>query len=253
MPNVRRTYTAAEELALTTQVDGRCPLCGEALFYTKGKQSYRAFEIAHIYPLNPTPEEIEELKDVTRLHPDENHPNNLIPLCRLCHVKFDKPRTAEEYVQLAAKKEQFLRRAAQQELQVKYPLENDIRRVIDGLYTQTTTLKGADLEYDLKSLNDKFDSSLPVPTRQKITHAVTDYYQYIRGQFLEMERESPTASQLIYSQIRTFYLSQKGLGLSQPQVFGSVVQWIRVKTEPETIEAAEIIASFFVQNCEVFE
>jgi hypothetical protein len=63
----RRSYTPAEAIALTTQVEGYCPLCGTALFYKKKGRTYRYYELAHIYPLNPKPAEAEELKDVELL------------------------------------------------------------------------------------------------------------------------------------------------------------------------------------------
>jgi transcription initiation factor IIE alpha subunit len=63
MNSKRRTYTTAEELSLTTQVEGKCPLCGASLFYTKKSRSYKEYELAHIYPLNPKPDEKEELEN----------------------------------------------------------------------------------------------------------------------------------------------------------------------------------------------
>lgn len=253
MNSKRQKYSQAEELALTTQVDGRCPLCGTALFYAKKSKSYKAYEIAHIYPLNPSQREVEELKNETQLHSDVNHPDNLFPLCLKCHGKLDKPRTAEEYKELSAKKLALIRRAEQQEIQTVYQLENDIGRVIEGLYADDNTFKMIDLEYDPKSVTDKFDNSMLVPTQQKIKHNVADYYQYIKTKFLEIEREKPTASELIYSQVKAYYLKQKSLGLSQQKVFENIVEWFCIRTKPETIEAAEIVTSFFIQNCEVFE
>lgn len=253
MNDNRRAYSPTEQLALATQVDGKCPLCGALLFYIKKSKSYKAYELAHIYPLNPKPSEIEELKNETQLHQDVNHPNNLIPLCITCHGKFDKPRTAEEYKELAAKKYALIRRAEQQEIQADYQIENDIRKVIEGLYVDDNTFEVLDLEYDPKSLTDKFDNSMPLPTQQKIKHNVADYYQYIKTKFLEIERESPRASDLIYSQVKTYYLKQTSLGLPQQEVFANMVGWFYARTQPETVEAAEIVTSFFIQNCEVFE
>ncbi len=82
---------------------------------------------------------------------------------------------------------------------------------------------------------------------------VADYYQYIRSKFLEMERLSPAVSDLIATQVKVYYLKQKSLGLPQHEVFSNIVDWLYIKTEPDTLEAAEIVTSFFVQNCEVFE
>ena len=254
MPSERRTYTAAEELALTTQVDGQCPLCKTALFYTKKSRSFKAYELAHIYPLNPTPEEVEALKGVRLLHVDVNHPDNQIPLCTGCHTRFDKPRTRDEYEELAAKKRDLIEKAAQRSLRIQYPIDDEIRRIIDALHRIDIPVSdGIALRYDAKSLNDKFDITLPLVTRQKIKHAVADYYQYIKTEFREMERNAPTSSQLIFTQVKAYYLKQATLDLTQADMFRNVVDWIRDKTGAQTEEAAEIVASFFIQNCEVFE
>ncbi len=253
MKNERRKYTPAEELCLTTQVDGRCPLCGSNLFYQKKSSSYKNYQLAHIYPLNPTPSEIEELKDEELLHADINHPDNILPLCLLCHGKFDKPRTKEEYRKLASLKKIFLTRSKQQELHKSYQIESDVLKIIEGLYSDDPKLHGLDLEYDPKRLRDKFDNTLTLPTQMKIKHNVADYYRYIKAKFLEIEQENPNSSVLIYSQVRTFYLKQKGLAISQQEIFSNIVDWLNEKTNPETIEAAEIVTSFFIQNCEVFE
>lgn len=253
MNSKRRTYSPSEELALTTQVAGKCPLCGAPLFYIKKSKSHKAYELAHIYPLNPTQSEIDELIHETQLNADVNHPDNLFPLCLKCHCKYDKPRTSEEYRALADKKRALIRHSEQQEIQVLYQIESDIRRIIDGLYADDNTVEVIELEYDPKSLIYKFDKSIPVPTQQKIKHNVADYYQYIKIKFLEIEQEKPSASELIYSQVKTYYLKQKSLGLSQQAIFSNIVEWFYIKTEPQTIEAAEIVTSFFIQNCEVFE
>ena len=253
MNNKRRKYSPAEELCLTTQVNGNCPLCGSALFYNKKSRSYKNYELAHIYPLNPTLSEIEELKNEELLHTDVNHPDNIIPSCLACHGKYDKPRTAEEYRKLATLKKSFIRRSEQQEIQRSYQIENDILKVIEGLYSIDDIDKEIDLEYDPKRLKDKFDITLSVPAQHKIKHNVTDFYNYIKSKFLEIERENPNSSVLIYTQVKSFYLKQKTLSASQQEIFSNIVDWFYIKTQPQTIEAAEIVTSYFIQNCEVFE
>jgi hypothetical protein len=252
--NARRSFTQADEISLTTQVGGYCPICGDALFYVKKSRSYKRYELAHIYPLNPKPEEAAELKNVRRLHADVNHPDNLIPLCTGCHTQFDKPRTREEYEELVALKERLIAKAAQRALNEEYPLEAAIGKIIARLHDVDFEEDAhIELELEAKSVEEKLDESLPGPTRRKIKHAVADYYQFIRREFREIELQEPTASQLIYSQVRTYYLKQKSLGLPQSAIFGNVVEWLRLTTSLQAPEAAEIVASFFVQNCEVFE
>ncbi len=253
MTNSRKKYSPAQEVALTTQVDGLCPLCGKSLFYTKNSKNYKAYEIAHICPLNPTPEEEDLLKDEERLHSDVNHPNNLIPLCKGCHGTFDKPRTVEEYRNLYTIKQSLLARSQQQEIQTQYQLEKDITSVIEGLYSGNLPNSSRDLELDPKSLEKKLDDSMARPTRQKIKHNVQDYFIYIRNELFALERINPNVTNLISSQVRAYYYKQKSLNLSQQDVFVNLVAWLDVKTNPQTLDAAEIVASFYIQNCEVFE
>lgn len=233
---------------------GYCPLCGTYLFYTKKSRSYKGYELAHIYPLNPRLDEVEELKNVHRLNKDVNHPDNIIPLCTPCHTRFDKPRTVEEYEELAAIKKKLIERAAQRTLNDEYPLEEDIGRIVARLHeVEFNENDTPELQFDPKRVDEKFNSSMPTPTRRKIKHSVRDYYQHVRREFRELELLAPMASQIIFAQVRAYYLKQKSLGLSQAAVFSNLVDWIRKTTSSQTPEAAEIVASFFVQNCEVFE
>jgi hypothetical protein len=253
MANARRSYSQAEAVALITQVGGYCPLCDRKLFYIKRSRSHRAYELAHIYPLNPREEEVEELKSVERLHSDVNHPDNLIPLCADCHTRFDKPRTVQEYEELAGLKRTLIEKALQREIQGDYPLEADIGRIINRLHNVAVPDDSAPpQELYAKDVNTKFDGTMPIPTRRKIKHAITDYYVHVKHEFRELERETQVSA-LIFSQVHTFYQKQKSLGLPQSAIFNNVVGWLISTTAPETTEAAEIVASFFIQNCEVFE
>jgi hypothetical protein len=253
MANARRQYSRVEELELTAQVESHCPLCDAALFYKKKGRSQKAFELAHIYPLNPTAAELHELVGASPPPADVNDPDNIIPLCTACHTKFDKPRTREEYEQLVTLKQRLVQRAAQRTLNAQYPLEKQISDVVARLHEIAVDTDGVELQFDPKGLDEKFDATLQRPVRRKIKNAVSDYYEHVRGAFRQMEKDDPASSALIFSQVRTYYLKQKALGHPQTSTFGNVVEWIRKTSNAETLEAAEIVASFFVQNCEVFE
>lgn len=253
MSGKRPSFKPAEELAFTTEVDGKCPKCGRALFFSKGGKKLKRYEIAHIYPLNARPEEILELKHEERLSSDLNAFENLIALCVACHTELDKLRTAEEYRDLLAIKKGLLQRAEQQEIQSQYQLQEDIRHVISGLDSVAAPITGVALNYDPKKVDDKLDQTMPHSTKNKIKHNVSDYFQYVRMRFEELERENPNLSELISLQVKTFYVQQKRLQLSQHAIFVNIVSWFIAKTKPATVEAAEIVASYFVQSCEVFE
>ncbi|RXH57966.1 hypothetical protein GRAN_1276 [Granulicella sibirica] len=191
---------------------------------------------------------------MARLHSEVNHPDNQIPLCARCHSQFDKPRTREEYEQLAAIKISILRQQMQRSLRGDYQLEASIDEVISLLGEVDFSDENTNnLQFDAKSLDQKFDASLPGPTRRKIKHHVADYYSHIKRGFRDLEMQTPMASEVIYTQVRSFYKKQKSLGLSQPEIFLNIVLWLRSNTASHSFDAPEIIASFFVQNCEVFD
>jgi hypothetical protein len=254
MALARRSYTPAEEIALATQVEGYCPLCGTTLFYQKKGVSYRHYELAHIYPLNPKPAEAEELKDVELLSADRNDLDNLIPLCTGCHTRFDKPRTRTEYEELFQVKRGLIERARQRALMRDYPIEDGIHQIVAALGSVSfDEAVDEDLTLDPQSVDAKCKSALPELIIRKIKRNVTDYYPHVQREFRALEQEYPTKSQLIYSQVRTFYLKQKSLGVPKTEIYQNIVKWFRTVTKTDMIEAPEVIAAFFVQNCEVLD
>jgi hypothetical protein len=254
MTEKRIKYKNADHIALATQVDGRCPRCRKKLFYIKQGRTQNGYELAHIYPLNPTPSEINLLAGEERLHSDPNHPNNLIPLCTDCHTKFDKPRTAEDYRDLFAVKRRLLDEEEQASIRGSYGIEAEIQKVVEDLSTfDAGSSPHVGLELCPKKVSDKLDSCAEPLLVTKVHRNVADYYQYVQSRFLDLERDKPNVSTLIFAQVRAFYLKQKTLRIPKEDAFRNVVIWIQEQEGKPSIETAEIVASFFVQNCEVLE
>ena len=252
MSNPRPHFLDSQHIALVTQVNRICPLCDKELFYKKNGKSFKRYEIAHIYPLNPTPIEAILLQHEKRLSSDVNHEDNLIPLCAACHLEFDKPRTTEEYNQLHDIKKGLIKNASHYAVMSQYQIEEDIRHVVDSLYS-SDPLPEAAIAFDLKEINEKLDGTINNLTKRKIQSNVTDYYFLIKQRFADLDAANPDSANLISAQIKAYYLKQRNTCDSQQEIFKNIVTWINMRTRPKTIEVAEIIASFFVQNCEVFE
>ncbi len=252
MPNKRQNYSDAQQTALVAQVNRICTLCAQALFYKKGKKTFKNYELAHIYPLNPTAEELSLLKEEKKLSDDFNDENNIIPLCKDCHGKFDNPRTVEEYRHLYFVKEKLVKRTAQEEIWKEYNIENEISKVISALYASGDSDAKSEIEFDPKAVDEKLNDSINRLTKRKIKTHVSDYYIFIRDTFAELGQNNIDLSDTISSQIKTYYLKQNRMGLSQQEIYDNIVSWLNAKVRPETSDATEIVASFFVQNCEVF-
>lgn len=254
MTNKRDTYNTAQQTALVSQVNRVCPLCTHPLFYKKGKanRTYKNYQLAHIYPLNPTKEEQELLRNEKRLSKDVNDEKNIIPLCKDCHGKFDNPRTVEEYRSLYAIKEKLIKQTAQEEIQKEYNIESEITELIKALYTSEGSEDNAEIEYDPKAIDEKLNDTINRLTKRKIKNHVSDYYIFVRDTFAELDQNDIDLSDKISMQVKVYYLKQKGMGLDQQEIYENIVSWLNAKTKPETTDATEIVASFFVQNCEVF-
>lgn len=249
----RKKYGDAQNIALVSQADSVCPLCDTPLFYKKGGKSFKAYEIAHIYPLNPSAEEVELLKDEELLNHDVNHEDNLIPLCQSCHGKFDKPRTVTEYRHLLEIKKRYISRSGQETLWAEHNLESEIRKVIEALYEENFVGESIiEISYEPSQIDDKVNDTISRPTVRKIKNNVTDYFTSVKSHLSEIDKTSPGFSDIVSLQVKAYFLKQKQLGLEQQAIFDNLVSWVNIKTKPRSIDAAEILVSFFVQNCEVF-
>jgi hypothetical protein len=252
MQNNRKKYSVAQHTSLISQVERVCPLCSKSLFYKKKSKTYNHYELAHIYPLNPTEEELDLLKMEQRLSDDVNHEDNLIPLCTPCHDIFDTPRTVEEYRKLFEIKSALIKRSQQEEIWSTYKIEQELELVIEALYDETSINGSVSINFDAKEIDEKLNSTIASITKRKVKNHVRDYYQFIKERFSILDQSRESLSQVISLQIKAYYLIQKDLGISQQEIYQNIVNWINAKTKPKTSEASEIITAFFIQNCEVF-
>lgn len=252
MNNKRDTYSTAQQTALVSQVNRVCPLCSKPLFYKKGKRSFKDYQLAHIYPLNPTSEEAELLRNEKRLSQDINDEKNIIPLCKICHGKIDNPRTVEEYRELYQIKEKLIKQTAQEEMWNEYKIEDEITKVIKDLYTIDDISNGVQIEFEPKKVEQKLDDTINNLTKRKIKNHVSEYYVFIRNTFAQLDQSKLDLSEIISLQVKAYYKKQKTMGLNQQEIYINIVSWLNSKSKQHTSDATEIVASFFIQNCEVF-
>lgn len=81
---------------------------------------------------------------------------------------------------------------------------------------------------------------------------VSYYYNYIKNLFGEAEKENKLDFDTVAREVKLCSDRLIKSGLSQERVFSNLVDWIKGKTTVINIAACEIIISFFIQNCEVF-
>jgi len=249
--NVRKKPTENTNILLVGEVSGRCPKCDKLLMYSKGSTNNKKFEVAHIYPFSPTAVELNLLAGEERLSSDVDHIHNLIALCLDCHNEFDNPRTVEEYREMVALKRKIMDRSFQRGIADDYTIESEIISIISSL--ESIDGEFEELGLEPKRVDQKIDLTMSKLTKNRIKNNVSNYFLFVRQRFEALEKSSPETSILISAQVKAFYRKQAALLKSQQEIFKNIVGWIMVCSKSNSSEAAEIVASFFVQNCEVFD
>lgn len=251
MPD-RRKLTPNEGAILLAEVESMCPLCTKILMYEKRGQKHKLWEGAHIYPLNPTTEEVELLKEEEKIHDDVNDISNFIALCGDCHKKFDNPRTVKEYRKLLSIKKSIIAKSEARERYVDYQIDVEIQEVIKKLVEEFNESELKPLKMKALELDVKADDTLSSITKSRIRNDITEYYYYIKEQFAQLDSTYPRSFNAIASQVSAFYNNLSRTEPSQEIIYSQLTEWLSKKTGTSNIAACTIIISFFIQNCEVF-
>ena len=108
-----------------------------------------------------------------------------------------------------------------------------------------------ELNYKPTQVVNKMDKTDPA-LFMKINAYVAGYYPDVRDLFKQAEAESGFNFEKFCSQIKFKFTDIKDSGLTQGKIFDALVDWLAGATN-EDREPCEVIISYFVQKCEVFD
>jgi hypothetical protein len=255
MANARINYNPEEHSMLYAETGGICPLCACVIIYIKpgSKNPKKGYEVAHIYPLNPTA--VQVLALLNHAAPtDINELDNVICLCPTCHRKYDKDFKIEEYERLRSIKDGFIRDANARKTISQHSLREEIKELIEKISNlDDEVLISPDLQFNASRLNDKLKEGASPVLKRNIRNDVVDYFVTIRDELRLLEQRDQAAVKMLLNQVNTYFwaMHSENPG-SKDAVFNYIAQWISARSG-KSIEASRIITSFFVQNCEVFD
>lgn len=249
----RIKITEKMSLQHVNEVRGLCPICGKALLVQKGEQINKNYQIAHIYPNSPTEYQRKELNGLERLGETCEDFKNKIALCKECHGYYDDHTTKQEYLRLVGIKKQLLEKDATQRNIASIDVENELVLIIKKL-SETTEEEITDisLKYEGMKITDKLEEKYLL-LRQKIKFNVCTYYGFIKENMRNMADEDKLNFEVIASEIRTAYLKAALSSDNKEIIFEALVKWMNSKIPQSSKNGCEIMISFFVQNCEVFD
>ncbi|MGR6653199.1 ABC-three component system protein [Pseudomonas entomophila] len=256
MANDRVKYSSEEHSILYGETRGACPLCTQAILFKKvGSRTSKGYELAHIYPLNPTAAQALALTGFS-IPADINGLDNLICLCPTCHTKFDKDFKIEEYNHIRAIKDGFIRDAAARKAISEHTLKEEVKEILEvitSLQPDDIDTSGLELEFDAKKLSDKLKTGASIFLKRNIRNDVVDYFVSIREEMRILEMRDQATVKILQNQVNSYYWEMHRLNPENKDlVFKYISEWISTRTG-KSIDASRVLTSFFVQNCEVFD
>lgn len=250
----RRKPTQNEKKILLEEVNGLCPVagCGKSLVNEKNGRVYEDFEVAHIFP-NSFKDDMEAavLSDVEVDGDSSESLENWIALCHDCHTRYDELKTIVSYQQMLDLKRRLAAELKAKKAIAGERIEDDLDKAVKSL----VNLKKDELEkvghlgYEAMAVREKVpdDEVLCLNIEDKVTR----YFNYIVAQF-KLQDPSGVRFDLICTSVKKVYLTLKVANLSKSDIFEKITDWFASKTQaPRHI--CEIMTSFFVQNCDVYE
>lgn len=246
MQKERINISPNQEAELVDEVGGFCPLCRKSLWLHKGNRTSKGYQIAHIYPHSPTHEQLIVLRNIP--HPaDSESMDNLIPLCLDCHKKQDDHTSVEDYINLYNRKKHYQGLHQARIIANESSLEPEVRKVLEALHA-VDSADLVELTYSPVKVNEKVTDGL---LQRKIVSNVVQYYNFVKQELQELDAAKGGKFELIASQVHQHFLRVAQTDLFQEHVFDQIVEWLQSKVNGDR-SACEIVVSFFVQNCEVF-
>ncbi len=247
----RQDSTPAQEIIYLGEVHNVCPLCGKKLIGIGVRKVNKNFEIAHIFPCNPTKQDLYYLDGVELYGDNSESMRNKIALCKNCHKDFDNNKTKEKYNNLLN-----IKKKLEQEFNVKQELaecgvEDEIKAALIKLQDlKEPDLQGQTLSYEAVCVDRKIKNNMIL--KNEITTNVISYFMFIHNFFIEQCNITESDPELISNVMKGAYLRCKIKKMTQDQIFEALKNWVKSKTSC-TDTAASIIISYFVQNCDVYD
>ncbi|SEG48754.1 ABC-three component system protein [Billgrantia desiderata] len=255
MANARVPYHPEEHSILYGETGGACPLCTQPIIFKKAgsKNPSKGYEVAHIYPLNPTPVQAQALIGYP-IPDDRNGLDNVICLCPTCHRRFDKDFKIEEYIRIRAIKDRFIRDANARKAIAEHTLRDEVKEILELITSMHIDGAGTfGLEFDAKTLSDKLKTGASTFLKRNIRNDVVDYFVSIRDEMRLLEKRDQASVKMLQNQVNTYFWEMHRQNPDNKDlVYQYIAQWISAKTG-KSIDASRILTSFFVQNCEVFD
>lgn len=220
---------------LLGETDGYCPFpgCGKQLTITNKGKAVHTYEVSLIDKSKPAT------------------PNNLIAMCPQCYATYlldDSKKLSKELKEI---KNILSTHKQSVHLLDDLPLEKGIVGVIRKVKKLgEKELVGASL--DPKEIKQKLSPSQDMALYIAVNGYVTTYYPRIKEIMMNLDKRGEIDYDEIQDQIHAFYKRLKKTNKSRLETFNEIAGKIHRVTLQDDLYC-QIVVSYFVQSCEVFD
>lgn len=219
---------------LVTEV-GNCPNdgCTRSLYVRNNNQLEMVYDVAVIDPALP-----------------DDNTDNLIAMCPTCCARYNTGRTPDSIRRMKSIKKILLDTCDAHEITADQTVQEGIRFVIERI-PQLPKLDNVDLNYDPVPVRRKIETSNDMLYSKAKSH-VNIYYLAVNDVFMDLSTEGRLRFDPFCRQVRNTYLGLKDQGYDQDTIYFHLTKWLHETTNGNW-NACEIVISYFIQKCEVFD
>lgn len=181
---------------------------------------------------------------------EEENADNLIALCPECANKYNSSRNQEDEDFLSnvkmSQRDSLLSMKNLSNVYIEKTISELLDSLLDDDYEVDTTLN-----YNPTTVKNKLKGSSSIFINKNIMN-VTQYYPFIDEQLKSLSREKRMNSDLLANQIRNAYLTALSGTKIKEEIFEALVNNLNTTFNKERA-ACEIVISYYIKNCEVFD
>ena len=181
--------------------------------------------------------------------PQDSFENN-IAFCPECAARFRMRATTDEIQRVKEIKKQLIQDAADKQMLSESQVTDGVKRVIQKISKSLTDEPKVQLSYNTATIDQKL-LAISKPLCIKVKSFVNEYYNVVYDAFIQMDKSKVIRFEPFSLQMKMNYIQLVQSGTEPVKIFDKLVDWIVSITNEDRLWC-ELIVSYFVQKCEVY-
>lgn len=220
------------KVACVSEVNRKCPFCNHMLVNSTGGKTIEQYKIIK-FPVLGTSGEAEYLA-----------------VCNNCYEKYKDVSDEENICRLNEKKNSIFAKSNYEQAVDALEMEKEVGQVLDALVA-TDPEEMPKFQYTPVEVREKIPDDKMLCA--KILSNVVQYFPFVEEKLKQLNNERRLTYEKISGDVKRAYLEFATNETDKEVIFNKLCDWLAEKAHTDKKSACEVIISYYVQNCEVFE